>query len=91
MMLSNGWIFLDEVINAPIYVSSDYVGTPTYKLVNYAPTISGYSVYMYKPFNGVVFTPGSVYVNTPIVYDNTVANDKYFTLPAGMTATTITN
>ena len=28
---------------------------------------------------------------TPIVYDNTVANDKYFTLPAGMTATTITN
>jgi Tfp pilus assembly protein PilX len=44
------------------------------------------NIYMYKEFTGVAVAKGSIGVHTNITYDNSIATDSYFNLPAGMTA-----
>lgn len=83
MFLSNGWIMMQGLITAPAYVSSNYVGNATYD--DDTKTGGDFSIYMLKTFYGEVITPGSVYLCTDVTYDNSVLEDKYFTLPAGMT------
>lgn len=81
MFLSNGWINQDAPLNVA-YLSSDYDGTGSYDAKKY--TYNGYSVYLNKTFQGVVYTPGDVAVKTPITYDSSIYNDPDFVLPDGI-------
>ena len=47
---------------------------------------SNSNIYMYKDFRGVAVAKGSVEVHTNLTYDNSIATDSYFNLPADMTA-----
>jgi hypothetical protein len=47
---------------------------------------SNSNIYMYKEFTGVAVAKGSIGIHTNLTYDNSIATDSYFNLPAGMTA-----
>jgi hypothetical protein len=83
MFLSNGWIMEHGYINAPAYLSSNYVGTATYDYSNFWG--QDFSIYLTKTFYGEVVTPGSIYIATPIHYDNSVLADNDFPAPDGIT------
>jgi hypothetical protein len=83
MFLSNGWIMEHGYINAPAYLSSNYVGSATYDYDNNKG--QDFSIYLTKPFYGEVVTPGSIYIGTPITYDNSVLADNDFSVPDGIT------